>query len=225
MKTKQLHRWDVPPSEAGQIQARLRDRLVLEAVTEPPQLVAGVDVAIRGGLARAAVVVLSWPDLALREVAVVERPVDFPYVPGLLAFREAPVILAACEQLDLEPELFFVDGHGLAHPRRFGLACHLGLCLDRPTIGCAKSLLLGTHEPVATAAGSWQPLFDGQALIGAVVRTRTDVRPVYVSPGHRIDVQGAVEYVLASCRSHRLPEPCRQAHAWASRPASAGRCR
>jgi len=211
-----LHRWDVSPAEALRLQEALRRRVVVEKCPGEISSVAGVDMSAQGEVARAAVVVLRFPDLALIEVAKAEAPPSFPYIPGLLAFREGPVILAACEQLQVEPDLFIFDGHGSAHPRRMGIATHVGLFLDKPTVGCAKSPLCGAHEELPPAAGAWVPLVDGGETIGAVVRTRTGAKPVYVSPGHRIDLITAVRYVLACCRGYRLPEPCRLAHAAAS---------
>jgi deoxyribonuclease V len=171
-----------------------------------------VDVAVREEIARAAVVVLRYPDLTPIETALAELPVAFPYIPGLLSFREAPAILAACAKLTTAPDLFIFDGQGTAHPRRLGIARHVGLFLDRPSIGCAKSRLCGEHGELPSHAGAWAPLTDAGEIIGAVVRTREEVRPVYVSPGHRVDLATAIRHVLACCRGYRLPEPCRLAH-------------
>ena len=217
------HPWEVTPAEAIRLQEQLRSQVIVENRLGDVRTVAGVDVAVWGDVARAAVVVLRYPELELLEVASAERPVTFPYIPGLLAFREAPAILAACAELRAEPDLFLFDGHGLAHPRRMGLACHMGLCLDRPAIGCAKSRLCGEHEALPPDAGAWVPLREGPEVIGAVVRTRPGARPVYVSIGHKVDLETAVCYVLATSRpfgaghrGYRLPEPCRLAHRAAS---------
>ena len=179
-----------------------------------PSLIAGVDISSPGsrGIARGAVVVLNYPGLDLVEVKTVEREVTFPYIPGLLSFREAPLILAACEELSNVPGLVVVDGQGIAHPRRLGLASHLGLFLDVPTIGCAKSLLCGGHKPVAASAGSYAELVDQGEVVGAAVRTRERVAPVYVSLGHKISLAAAMKWVLDCCRGYRLPEPVRLAH-------------
>lgn len=217
MEIRWLHPWDVPPAEAIRLQEVLRHQAVVENRLEEVATVAGVDVSVLGEVARAAVVVLRYSDLAVLEVALAETLVTFPYIPGLLAFREAPAILAACEMLQVEPDLFIFDGQGSAHPRRMGIATHVGLFLDRPTIGCAKSRLCGVHPELPPQAGSWVPLTDGNEVIGAAVRTRAGVKPVYVSPGHRVDLATAVHYVLACCRGYRLPEPCRRAHMAASR--------
>jgi deoxyribonuclease V len=223
VKIIELHPWDVTPAEATRLQEQLRSRVIAENRLRDVRTVAGVDVAAQGDVARAAVVVLSYPELELLEVARAERPVTFPYVPGLLAFREAPAVLAACEALQIEPDLFLFDGHGLAHPRRMGLACHMGLCLDKPALGCAKSRLCGEHEELPLDAGAWVPLRDGPEIIGAVVRTQQGGRPVYVSIGHKVDLETAIRWVLATCRpvgaglrGYRLPEPCRLAHRAAS---------
>ncbi len=216
MDVRALHGWDVSAAEAIRLQEQLRGRLIRENCLGQVATVAGVDVCVRDELARAAVVVLRYPDLAVVEVATAVAPATFPYIPGLLAFREAPAILAACAQLHCEPDLFIFDGQGRAHPRRMGIACHVGLFVDRPTIGCAKSRLCGEHALLPEAAGAWVPLVDAGETIGAAVRTRSGVKPVYVSAGHRIDLATAVHYVLACCRGYRLPEPCRRAHAAAA---------
>jgi len=222
MNARPLHPWDVSPAEAVHIQEQLRGQAIAEGRPAGPRTVAGVDVGVKGERARAAVVVLSYPALAVLEIALAEAPVTFPYIPGLLAFREAPVILAACERLQIVPDLFIFDGQGIAHPRRLGIASHVGLFLDRPTIGCAKSRLCGEHAAVPPQAGAWVPLADRGETIGAVVRTRERVRPVYVSVGHKVDLETAIRYVLATCRGYRLPEPCRLAHRAAGQPAGQG---
>lgn len=163
-------------------------------------------------MATAAVVVIQYPQFRLMEVKVVQGKLDFPYIPGLLSFRESPLTLAACEQLTITPDLILVDGQGIAHPRRIGLASHLGLFLDTPTIGCAKSRLCGQHEAPGETPGSYTELMDRNETVGAALRTRTRVKPVYVSIGHKIDLKNAIHWVLATCRGYRLPEPARLAH-------------
>ena len=163
-------------------------------------------------MAKGAVVVLRLPDLTPVESSVVEQRVSFPYVPGLLSFRETPLILAACERLTLTPDLFIADAQGIAHPRRLGLASHLGLILDVPTIGCAKSILCGSHGGLGEEAGSYVSLLDGGEVIGAALRTKQGAKPVYVSIGHKVDLEAAIYLVLACCRGYRLPEPIRLAH-------------
>jgi deoxyribonuclease V len=171
--------------------------------------IAGMDVAVGHDVARAAACVMSYPGLEPVATAVAERPLVFPYVPGLLGFREVPALLAALAELPLRPDLLLVDGHGLAHPRRFGVACHLGVESGLPAIGCAKSLLVGTHRPVGRRRGASTRLVDQGEVIGRCLRTRDGVRPVWVSIGHRIDLDSAVAIVLACTPRYRLPEPIR----------------
>ena len=179
-----------------------------------PRLIVGVDISVDrfSGTGRGAAVVLSYPDLVIVETQVVTDSIEFPYVPGLLSFREAPLILAALEKLTVTPDLILVDGQGMAHPRRMGLASHLGLFLGVPTIGCAKSRLCGECEEPGREAGSYADLTDKGEVIGAALRTRAGVKPVYVSIGHMIDLPSAMRWVLACCRGYRLPEPTRLAH-------------
>ncbi len=214
MKALDLHPWDVSTAEAVEIQRKLAPRVVREGVPADVRRVAGVDISVGRGSAdgRGAVVVLRYPEMEVEEQVVVEARVGFPYVPGLLSFREIPVLLEAFRQVKEKPDLVLVDGQGLAHPRRFGIACHLGLLLDVPAVGCAKSRLCGEHGPPAMEAGSSVPLTDGDEVIGAVLRTRDGVSPVYVSIGHRIALDEAVAWVLRCCRGYRIPEPTRLAH-------------
>lgn len=213
MKVKQLHDWDVSPEQAREIQRQLAAKVSRVSHLASPKLIAGTDLSgERQGEARGAVVVLRYPELSTAEVRVARGKLAFPYVPGLLSFREAPLVAAAWEHLVLSPDLLLVDGQGLAHPRRLGLASHLGLLLDIPTIGCAKSILTGHHGPLDEEAGSRADLTDGGEVIGAVLRTRKAQRPVVVSIGHKIDLDTAVEWVLRCCWRHRLPEPTRLAH-------------
>ena len=219
MKVRALHRWDVSPEEARAIQRDLADRLVLEPAIglDQVRLVAGVDdgyVKHEGGeTAFAAVVVLSFPDLNVVETATASVPVTFPYVPGFLSFREAPAILAAVAKLEREPDLWLFDGHGYAHPRRIGIASHMGLILDRPSAGCAKSRLVGRWEGPGPDFGDRSPIVDRGEVVGMAVRTRPGHGPLLVSPGHKLDVEQAAEFALACCRDERfLPEPTRLAH-------------
>ncbi len=213
---KHAHRWDVSPPEAVRIQEELRQYVVPAGSLEAVRAVAGLDVGFHGDLAKAAVAVYSFPALELLHEAVAERPVEFPYIPGLLSFREGPAALAALEKSTVSWDVLLCDAQGIAHPRRLGLASHLGVLLDRPSVGCAKSRLIGEHAPVGEAAGSQVPLLSGDEVVGAVVRTRQGARPVYVSIGHRIDLASAIELVLACTRGYRLPEPTRRAHLLAS---------
>jgi deoxyribonuclease V len=214
MRVSQLHGWHVSTAQAMEIQVKLAAQVSREGEVISPRLIAGVDISVnRGdGTGTGAVVVLSYPELDLVETRVVTDQLGFPYVPGLLSFREAPLILAACEKLDVLPDLIMVDGQGIAHPRRMGLASHLGLFLDTPTIGCAKSRLCGRHDVPGAEPGSYTELVDRGEVIGAVLRTKAGVNPIYISIGHRIDLPTAIHWVLACCRGYRLPEPSRLAH-------------
>jgi deoxyribonuclease V len=214
MRVVTRHHWDVSTAEARQVQERLADTVVRQGKVSALRRVAGIDVSVnrwtRTG--RAAIVVLDYPAMTVAEVSAVSGEITFPYVPGLLTFREAPLVLEAWEKLAASPDAVIVDGQGIAHPRRIGLAAHLGLCLGVPTVGCAKSRLIGEHGAVGTEAGSAVDLLDGGEVIGQVVRTRTGVKPLYVSIGNLIDLPSAVQLVLACCRGYRLPEPTRLAH-------------
>ena len=213
-----LHPWSVTPAEAVAIQQALRARV--ETTDRLPQIrhVAGVDVGFEDGgrVTRAAVAVLAYPDLQPVDRALARLPTRFPYVPGLLSFRELPAVLAAIEALAVRPDVYLCDGQGLAHPRRFGIACHLGVLIDAPSIGVAKTRLIGSHAEPPAQKGGWTPLMDGEEVIGAVLRTRTGVKPVYVSIGHRVSLATAIRLVLACTRGYRLPETTRQAHRLAS---------
>jgi deoxyribonuclease V len=216
VRLRDLHPWRVSPSEAIAIQARLAPQVIAEGGPHEIRYVAGADIALgkpalSSSKGRGAVVLLSYPDLRLVEQHAVDEPVPFPYVPGLLAFREVPVLARAFEKLERTPDLLLVDGHGLSHQRRFGIACHLGLLLDIPTIGVAKSRLVGRHDDPPPEAGGRAELRDGPDLVGLVLRTRDGVSPVYVSVGHRIGLHEAAEWVLRLCRGYRLPEPTRLA--------------
>ncbi len=212
MKVRVPHRWDVSTTEAKAIQEQLRSQVSQKKFRGKVRHVAGVDVSVKNNRSIAAVVVLRFADLEIVDVARAELPVKFPYVPGYLSFREIPVILAAMERLVASPDLFLIDGQGIAHPRRVGLASHLGVLLDKPTIGCAKSRFIGTHEEPDAKAGCYTDLFDRDELIGAVLRMRTNVKPLYISVGHKIDLPTALDIVLDCCAGYRLPEPTRLAH-------------
>jgi deoxyribonuclease V len=217
MKPLRLHRWDVTPAQARRIQEELRERVFAEPPSALPmeriRCVAGADVALDlyARKAIAGVVVYSFPELKELERVSAARPLRFPYVPGLLSFRETPALLAAFERLQHTPDLIFCDAHGYAHPRRFGLASHLGVLLGRPTVGVAKSRLIGTHTEPGPRKGSWTPLADAGEVIGAVLRTRDCVKPVYVSVGYRIPLEAAIAMTLAVCDGYRIPRPTREA--------------
>jgi deoxyribonuclease V len=212
---EELHSWHLDPKQAIGVQRELQKRLVLAWDGRELSTVGGVDVSVKSGLARAAIVVLRYPDLTPVASATAEMPVSFPYIPGLLTFREGPVVLAAWEHLPVRPDLLLFDGQGIAHPRGIGLAAHMGLWLGYPSIGVAKTWLYGEYAEPGRLKGEAAELLSpapAGAVIGAVVRTRTDVKPVYVSPGHLIDVPRAVEYTLGCCTRYRLPETTRSAH-------------
>jgi deoxyribonuclease V len=210
--------WDLSPAEARALQERLAGRAELSDRLGALALVAGIDVGFedRGRVTRAAVAVMSFSNLQLVESALARRPTAFPYVPGLLSFREIPAVLEALAALACTPDLLLADGQGLAHPRRFGLACHLGWLLDAPTIGVAKSRLLGEFAPPSDQRGAWSPLLDRGEPVGAAVRSRRGVKPLFVSPGHRVDIATAVRLTLACTGRYRVPEPSRAAHQLAS---------
>jgi len=219
MRVTELHPWDVSPAEARVIQDDLAGRVALtDGISlDAIKTVAGIDNTYvkedAGTTAGAVVVVLSFPEMEVIEMAMAWAPIAFPYVPGLLSFREAPAVLAACADLTCEPDIILCDGQGYAHPRRFGLASHLGVLFDRPTIGCAKSRLVGTYEEPERVFGAQTPLIDRGEVVGAAVRTRPRHKPLFVSPGHKVSVEMAVAITLACCRDgHFLPEPTRLAH-------------
>ncbi len=212
MDLREFNRWDVTAAEAQGIQLELAAKVIREGEPAQVRRVAGVDVALPEGTTRAAIVIDDFPSLTQLESSVAALPLFFPYVPGLLSFRELPSVVAAFRGIQQPPDLVIVDGHGIAHPRRLGIASHLGLLLDVPTIGCAKSILTGHHAPVGDVPGDWSPLLFRGETIGAAVRTRPKVTPVYVSIGNRIGLVSAIDWVLRCCRGYRLPEPQRQAH-------------
>ena len=223
MRVCNLHAWDVTPAEAISIQKRLAASVSLEDVPAAASLVAGVDVAFdkAGRRAFAAAVVFRLDDLVEIERRSVTAPLAFPYVPGLLTFREGPAVIAALEAVESEPDVIIFDGQGRAHPRRMGLATHMGLLVERPTIGCAKSVLIGEFDEPGTEAGNASRMVHKGDFVGVALRTRTNVRPVYVSQGHMISLERAVRIVLACCDGLRIPKPTREAHravsAWKAR--------
>ncbi|BAY46156.1 endonuclease V [Scytonema sp. HK-05] len=219
MKISQRHPWPLTVDEAIKIQEKLKHEVITEdKLKEPVHYVAGVDMGFEadGTISRAAVAVLSFPDLQLQETSLARRPTTFPYIPGFLSFREIPAVLDALEKIKTIPDIILCDGQGIAHPRRFGIACHLGLIVDMPTIGVAKSLLVGKHEEILNTRGSWQPLIHRGETIGAVLRTRVGVKPIYVSSGHKVSLPTAIDYVLHCTTKYRLPETTRIADKLAS---------
>jgi deoxyribonuclease V len=214
MDTVHLHEWRVSPAQAMKIQVELAARVSRVGTITSPRLIAGVDISVDrwAKTGTGAVVVLSYPGLELVETKVVTDRIEFPYIPGLLSFRESPLIIKACEGLTVTPDLVFVDGQGYAHPRRMGIASHLGLLLNIPAIGCAKSRLIGSYQEPGDAAGNFTDLLDKGEVIGAALRTRDSVSPLFISIGHKISLPSAIDWVMACCRGYRIPEPTRLAH-------------
>lgn len=214
MRVNNLHDWHLSPAQASELQRRLAIQVSRSNEVTTPHYIAGVDMSVdkRAGVATGAVVVLSYPEFTVVETKVIRGKLDFPYIPGLLSFRELPLTLEACENLSVIPDLVLVDGQGIAHPRRFGIASHLGLFLDIPTIGCAKSRLCGEHEEPESEAGSYGQIKDKGEIIGVALRTRTGVKPMYISIGHKVDLESSIYWALECCHGYRLPEPTRLAH-------------
>jgi len=221
MRYKLLHSWDVRPDEAVEIQEMLAGSVRIQRV-ERLETVAGTDVSFSGSRAYAAAVLLDYQDMRLLDVSFADMDVGYPYIPGLLTFREGPVILRALEGID-DADVLLFDGQGIAHPRRFGEASHLGLLLDRPSVGCAKSRLCGEFSEPGKERGSFSLVVDRGEIVGAALRTRTNVKPVFVSPGHMSDLSSAIEIALNCARSHRVPEPLRLAHILSSKRARSKR--
>ena len=209
-----LHKWNLTPAQARDLQEELRRQISLRPIRKKVQVVGGLDCSLdkRKGRIFAAAVVFSFPQLQLVETATAGLPLTFPYVPGLLSFREIPVCLEAIQKVQTPVDLWLIDGQGIAHPRRIGLASHLGLFLDTPTIGCAKSRLIGTYDEPNPEKGNFSWLYDKEEKIGAVVQTRTHVKPLFISPGHLCSFEDAIKYTLACTTKYRLPEPTRIAH-------------
>jgi deoxyribonuclease V len=214
MQARKLHDWDVSPAEARRLQEELASRVTLKPLPPHVELVAGADVSFSRelGTVFAAVLVFRFDDMKVLEQALAHASARFPYVPGLLTFREGPAVLKAFGKLRHKPDAVIFDGQGYAHPRRIGLACHMGLWLGLPTVGCAKSRLIGEHAEPGRRRGDCTPLLDNGEQIGVALRTRDNVKPVYVSPGHLADFPSSVRLVLDCGRGYRLPEPTRQAH-------------
>jgi deoxyribonuclease V len=214
MHVHHRHRWDVSPADA----VALQHQLVTEIIYDQPlplntiRYVGGVDVSVKENESQAAVVVLSYPELQVVETVLARQPTPFPYIPGLLSFREGPALVEAFEKLQTVPDVFVFDGMGRAHPRRMGIAAHMGLWLQKPTIGCGKTHLTGKYTEPETPKGSYSNLTDRGEVIGVVLRTRDNVKPVYISPGHLIDLPSSIEIIMACTSKYRLPDPIRAAH-------------
>ena len=209
-----LTNWNLTPKEAIEAQKEWRSLVRIQPLRREVRTIAGADISFNkfSDVIYSALVVLSLPDLQIVETASVRSTAKFPYVPGLLSFRETPSFLECWEKLTTKPDVLMLDGQGLAHPRRFGIACHIGLILDLPTIGCAKSILVGQHGELELDAGSHAPLVDKGEIVGVALRTKKKVAPVYISAGHLMDLNSAIDLTMRSVSKYRQPEPTRQAH-------------
>lgn len=214
MQLNVLHRWNVSPQEAIALQQKLAAQVIYDRPLplDAIRLVAGVDVSVKENESQAAVVILTFPELRVIETVLARQPTPFPYIPGLLSFREGPALVEAFERLQNVPDVFIFDGMGRAHPRRIGIAAHMGLWLQKPTIGCGKTLLTGRYSEPDALRGAYSDLTDRREIIGVVLRTRDKIKPVFISPGHLIDLASSIEIVMACTSKYRLPDPIRAAH-------------
>lgn len=219
MRSGGLEDWDLRPGEARSLQETLASQVRIRPLPKTLEVLGAADIgyARSADLLVAVLLTFRWPQLEALEAVHVTAPVRFPYIPGLLSFREIPPLLQAARQLERLPDVLLCDGQGIAHPRRFGLASHLGICLGVPTVGCAKKRLCGEHDPLDLQFGSHTPLRIGAEIVGAVLRSRTNVKPLYISPGHLADLESSCALVLSCVRRFRIPEPLRQAHNLATR--------
>lgn len=222
MDTVPLHSWQVSPEEAIAIQKGLREKILLKRKSKKLERIAAADVTYRESIATAGVVVFSYPELKILEESLAQVEVKFPYIPGLLSFREGPCIIKALEKIKEDIDLLLFDGQGIAHPRRMGIATHLGIYLNIPSVGCAKSKLVGKNAPLANREGANEPLYDGGEMIGYVVRCKKNAKPIFVSPGNLIDFETTLKVVLSLCRGHRVPEPLRLAHIFVNKNKKGG---
>ncbi|TYP95481.1 Endonuclease V [Fodinibius salinus] len=209
----------IDPTKAKKLQQELRQQISLEPLADEPQFVAGADISFNQGsnLMHAGIIILGLPDLNIVARSTVSDKTSFPYIPGLLAFRELPILLKAWDQLEQKPDVLILDGHGIAHPRRMGIATHLGIEIEHPTIGCAKNILTGSHDELSSQKGERVPLIDGSETVGMALRSRTNVNPVYVSPGHRLSSDDAYSVVMKCLTKYKLPRTTRLAHKWANK--------
>jgi deoxyribonuclease V len=213
MIIKQFHEWELIPAEAKELQIQLAQKVIKKNLISKVEYIAGLDVSILpDNSGRAAVVVLKYPELEPVEIKTVVERVSFPYIPGLLSFREIPALVSVLSKLSLEPDILYVDGQGIAHPRRFGLASHIGLMVDKPTIGCAKSLLCGSYQPVGENPGEYSDVTDKDEIIGVALRTRLKSKPMLISIGHKVDLPASIKWVINTSKGYKLPEPTRLAH-------------
>lgn len=208
------HDWNLTPKEAIELQQELKSKVKIEAFTEPIQYIAGADISFNRGedTVYVGMVVLKYPELIEVDRTLLIDRATFPYIPGLLSFRESPSLLKAWEKLTVKPDIIVADGHGIAHIRRFGIACHLGLLTDTATIGCAKKIFVGTHDVLGEEKGSTASIVYKEEIVGAVLRTRKNVKPVYISAGHKITLEQAIAVMKTCTQKYRIPEPTRQAH-------------
>lgn len=222
MTTRELHPWNVDLKDALKIQESLNRQVVINKLESSVNFIAGADVSysIEDSRIYGAVIVFDWPKMKVMEEATISLEAQFPYIPGFLSFREGPALIEAMKRIKVWPDLIFFDGQGIAHPRGLGLASHMGVILDLPSIGCAKNKLIGEYGPVGEEIGSYSPLLYKERVVGVALRTREKVKPVFISPGHKIDLQGSIYWTLLSCRGFRLPEPIRQAHLRVNKMAS-----
>lgn len=213
------HYKTIEPVEAKKIQEELREKISLEPLDKEPRLVAGSDISYnRGsGMMHASVVVFTLPDLEIAALSLASDETQFPYIPGLLAFREMPVLLKAWNQLQLKPDVLMLDGQGIAHPRRMGIATHFGIEVDQPTIGSAKNILTGTYDELGNEKGAYATMQDEGEPVGIALRSRTDVNPIYVSPGHKVSFEDTYSVTMKTLTKYKLPETIRAAHDWANK--------
>jgi deoxyribonuclease V len=213
MKVKKLHKWNLNTEEARELQIKLSKKVIRENGIKKVNYIAGVDVSILpDNMGRAAVVLLSYPEMEIVQLITKVEEVNFPYIPGLLSFREIPLLVKVLTELSKEPDIIFVDGQGIAHPRRFGLASHIGLLVNKPAIGCAKSLLCGYYKPVPDELGAFSHVLDENEIIGAALRTKVKTKPMFISIGHKVNLPASIEWVINVCRGYKQPEPTRLAH-------------
>jgi deoxyribonuclease V len=214
MHITHLHDWNLSPAQAIALQKQMAAEVVYDRPLDlsAVQLVAGVDVSVKNDVSQAAIVVLTFPDLQVVETSLAQRPTPFPYIPGLLSFREGPVLEEAFQTLQHEPDVLIFDGMGRAHPRRIGIASHMGLWLQKPTIGCGKTLFVGAYFEPPPTRGAHVDLVHKGEIIGAILRTRENIKPVFISPGHLIDLESSIDLVMRCTGKYRLPEPIRAAH-------------
>lgn len=218
MELKIKHDWNVQIEKAIEIQIELRKKIIIEKLKKTPKLIAGVDVAFKDDKAIGSIVVLDFPELNIVEKITETAKTSFPYIPELLSFREGPIIEKCLEKIKSNPDVFVFDGQGITHPRRMGIAAHIGIILDKPTIGCAKSHLFGKYQNPQNIKGDFSYIYDSEDnIIGAVLRTKENTKPIFISPGHKTDIESSVHLLIKCTRGFKIPEPTRQAHIFAQK--------